>query len=42
MIHLTHYLHVFFVSKTVGSRLSPGLIAQAEIERQRKQKNNKK
>jgi hypothetical protein len=40
MIHLTHCLHVFFVSKIVGSRLSPGLIAEAEIERGKKQKIN--
>jgi len=40
MIHLTHCLHVFLVSKPLGRCFSPGLITRAEIERGRKTKNN--
>ncbi len=40
MIHPTHCLHVFFVSKPLGRCFSPGLIARAEIERGRKTKSN--
>ncbi len=40
MIHPTHCLHIFLVSKPLGRCFSHGLIARVEIEQRRKTKNN--
>jgi hypothetical protein len=41
MIHPTHCLHVFLVSKPLGRCFSPGLTTRAEIEQGRKTKINR-